>query len=87
MQLERERCCMLLSRGTCTISANIIVHCKRLQEYVKSTIKDDKNVLKPETILQKSHQDSKWCIQNIINRINCSAVLSHCEFPDNLWVN
>ena len=86
MQLERERCCMLLSRGTCTISANIIVHCKRLQ-YVKSIVKDDKNVLKPETNLQKSHQDSKCCIQNIINRVNCSAVLSHCEFPDNLWVN
>ena len=44
---------MLLSRGTCTISANIIVHCKRLQEYVKSIVKDNKNVLKPETILQK----------------------------------
>ena len=66
MQLERDRCCMLLSRGTCTISVNIIVHCKRLQEYVKSIVKDDKNVLKPETILQKNHQDSKWCIQNII---------------------
>ena len=66
MQLETGRCCSLLSRGTCTISANIIVHCKRLQEYVKSIVKDDKNVLKPETILQKNHQDSKWCIQNII---------------------
>ena len=47
MQLERGRCCMLLSRSTCTISANIIVHCKRLQECVKSIFKDDKNVLKP----------------------------------------
>ena len=78
---------MLLSGGTCTISANIIVHCKRLQEYVKSIVKDDKNVLKPKKFLHKNHQDSKWCIQNIINRINCSAVPSHCEFPDNLWVN
>ena len=50
MQLERDRCCMLLSRGTQKISAIITVHCKRLQEYVKSIIKDDKNVLKPETI-------------------------------------
>ena len=65
MQLERGRCCLLLSRGTCTISVNIIVHCKRLQEYVKSIVKDDKNMLKPKTILQKNHQDSKWCIQNI----------------------
>ena len=78
---------MLLSRGTCTISANIIVHCKRLQEYVKSIVKDDKNVLKPKTILQKNNQDSKWCIQNIINHINCSAGPSHCECPDDLWVN
>ena len=23
-------------------------------------------MLKPETILQKNHQDSKWCIQNMI---------------------
>ena len=53
MQLESGRCCILLSRGTCTISANIIVHCKRLQEYVKSIFRDEKNVLKPETILQK----------------------------------
>ena len=45
---------MLLSRETCTISANIIVRFKRLQEYVKSFIKDDKNVLKPETSLQKT---------------------------------
>ena len=64
MQLERGRCCILISRGTCTISANIIVHCKRLQEYVKSIFKDEKNVLKPATILRKNHQDSKWCIQN-----------------------
>ena len=78
---------MLLSRGTCEISANIIVHCKRLQEYLKSIFKDDKNGLKPETILQKNHQDSKWCIQNIINHINCSTGPSHYEFPDNLWVN
>ena len=73
MQLERDRCCMLLSRCPCTISANIIVHCKRLQEYVKSIIKDEKIVLKPETILQKNHQDSKCCIQNLINHSNCSA--------------
>ena len=53
---------MLRSRGTCKISANITVHCKRLQEYVKSIAKDDKNVLKPETSLQKNYQDSKWCI-------------------------
>ena len=87
MQLERDRCCMQLSRCTCTISANIIVHCKRLQEYVKSIIKDDKNVLKPEAILQKNHVDSEWCIQNIIDHINCSAGPSHCEFQDNLWIN
>ena len=87
MQLEIDRCCMLLSRCTCTISANIIVHFKRLQEYVKSIIKGEKNVLKPEIILQKNHQDSKWCIQNIINHINCSTGPSHCGFPDNLWVN
>ena len=78
---------MLLSRGTCTVSAKTIVHCKRLQEYAKSIVKDDKNVLKPESISQKNYQDSKWCIQNIINHINCSAGPSHCEFPDNLWVN
>ena len=78
---------MLLSRGTCTISANIIVHCKRLQECVESIVKDGKNKVKPETILQKTRQDSKWCIQNIINHINCSAGPGHCEFPDNLWVN
>ena len=35
---ERERCCMLLSRYTYTISANIIVHFRRLQDYVKSVI-------------------------------------------------
>ena len=64
MQLERGRCCILLSRGTCTISANIIVHCQTLQGYVKSIFKDEKNVLKPETILWKNHQDCKWCIQN-----------------------
>ena len=52
MQLERDRWCMLLSRSTCTISANI-VHYKRVQECVKSIIKDDKNALKPKTILQK----------------------------------
>ena len=79
MQLEGDRCCMLLSRGTCAISANIIVNCKRLH-YVKSIVKDDKNVLKPKTILQKSDQDSKWRIQNIINRINCSAVLVIVNF-------
>ena len=38
-------------RGTCTISAN--VRCKRLQEFVKSIIKDEKNVLKPKTIFSK----------------------------------
>ena len=76
MQLERDRCCMLLSRCPCTISANIIVHCNKLQEYVKSIIKDEKSVLKPETILQKNNQDSKCCIQNIINHSNCSAGLS-----------
>ena len=54
MQLERARSCILLSRGTCIISANIIVHCKRLQEYVKSIFRDKKNVLKLETILQKN---------------------------------
>ena len=53
MQLERDRCCMLLWRGTCTISANIIVHYKRLQEYVISIVEDDKNVLKPGKIMQK----------------------------------
>ena len=53
MQLERGRCCKLLSRGTCIISANIIVHRKKLQEYVKNIFKDDRNVLKPETIFQK----------------------------------
>ena len=57
------------------------------QGYVKSIVKDDKNVLKPKTIFQKNHQDSKWCIQNIINHINCSAEPSHYKFPDNLWVN
>ena len=67
MQLERGRCCILLSIGTCAISANIIVHCQRLQGYVKSIFKDEKNVLKnvkPETILRKNHKDCKWCIQN-----------------------
>ena len=54
MQLEGDRCCMLLSSGICAVSANIIVHCKRLQEYVKSVVKDEKNVLKPETILHKN---------------------------------
>ena len=54
MQLERDRCCMLLSRGRSTISANTIVDCKELQEYVKSIVKDYKNVLKPETVLQKT---------------------------------
>ena len=44
MQLERGRCCMLLSRCPSTISANITVHCKKLQEYVKSIIKDEKSV-------------------------------------------
>ena len=63
--VKRDRCCMLPSRKTCTILVNIILHCKRLQDYVKSIIKDDKNVLKNETILQKNHQDSKSCIQNI----------------------
>ena len=61
-QLERDRYCILLWGGTCSISANIFVHCKRLHEYAKSIVKDDKNVLKPETILKKKHQDSKWCI-------------------------
>ena len=66
---------------------NIIVHCKRLQEYVKSITKDEKSVLQPEAILQENREDSKWCIQNIINHINRSVGPSHCEFPDNLWVN
>ena len=77
IQLERDRYCMLLSRCTCTTSASIIVHCKRLHEYVKSIIKDQKSVLKPETILQQSDQDSKCYIQKIINHINCSAGPSH----------
>ena len=47
MQLERDQFCMLLSSCTCPISANIIVHCKRLQEYVKYVIKDEK-ILKPK---------------------------------------
>ena len=51
MELERGRCCILLSRGTSTISANSIVHFQALQGYVKSIFKDEKNVLKPETIL------------------------------------
>ena len=55
---------MLPSRGTRTISVNIIVHCRKLQESVNSIFKDDKNVFKPETILKTNHQDSKWCIQN-----------------------
>ena len=33
---------------------NIIVHCKRLQGYVKRIIKDEKSVLKLKTILPKS---------------------------------
>ena len=53
MQLERDRCCMLLTGCTCIISVNITVHCKRLQEYVKNIIKYEESVLKPETILQK----------------------------------
>ena len=53
MQLERAESCMVPSRCTSTIYANIIVHYKRLQEYVKSTVKDVKNVLKPETVLKK----------------------------------
>ena len=53
MQLEMDRCCMSLSRCTCRILANIIVHCKRLQEYVKCIIKDGKSVLKLKAILQK----------------------------------
>ena len=53
MQLERGRCCMPLSRCPHTISANITVHCKKLQEYVKSIIKDEKSVLKLKTILKK----------------------------------
>ena len=79
MQLKRDRCCMVLSRNTCTISISIIVHCKLivhfniLHEYVKSIIKDQKIVLKPKAILQKSHQDSKCYIQNVINHINSSA--------------
>ena len=73
MRLERDRCCMLLSRCTCTISANIIAHYYRLQEYVKSIIEDEKSLLKSKAILQKNHQDSKCCIQNIINRTNFST--------------
>ena len=71
IQLERYSGCMLLSEDICTILANIIVHYKRPQEYVISIAEDDKNVLKPETIMQKNHHYSKWCIQNIINHINC----------------
>ena len=78
-QWEIDNCCMLQSRGTSTISANIIVHCKRLQENVKSIIKDDKNVLKSETILEKIRQGSKWWYQRIINHMDCSAGPSHCE--------
>ena len=73
IQLERDRYCMLLSRCQHTISANIIAQCKKLQDNVKSIIKDEKSVLKPKTILQKNHQDSNCCIQNIINHGNCSA--------------
>ena len=36
------------------ISMYDIVDCKELQEYVKSIVKDYKNVLKPETVLQKT---------------------------------
>ena len=54
MQLERDRCCILLSRGTCTISVNIIVHCKRVQEYAKNIFKNEKYLLKPETIQEPS---------------------------------
>ena len=53
MQLERAGSCMVPSRCTSTIYANIVVRCKRLQEYVKSIVKDVKNVLKPETVLKK----------------------------------
>ena len=59
MQLERDRYCMLLPKGKCKVSANVIVHFKRLHGYVKSIIKDGKNVLKSETILQKNRLDSK----------------------------
>ena len=75
---------MSLSRGTHAQFQPISLW---LQEYVKSSVKDDKNVFKPETFLQENHQDSKWSIQNIINHINCSTGPSRCEFPDNLWVN
>ena len=78
---------MLLSRHPRTVSANIIVHCKRLQEYVKSIIKDEKSVLKPETILQKNHQGSKYYIQNITTIATAQQGLvakCHCEFQDNL---
>ena len=44
---------------------------KSIVHNVKSIIKYDKNVLKPETILQKrNHQDAKWCIQNTNNHIS-----------------
>ena len=47
-------------------------HCKRLQEYAKNIFKDEKDVLKPETILWKNHQDSKCVHTELINHINCS---------------
>lgn len=56
---------MLLSRCICKMSTDIILHCSRVQDYVKSIIKDEQNVLKPKATLQKNHQDSKWCIHNI----------------------
>lgn len=62
MQLEGDRCCMLISGCTCTISVNITVHFKRLQEYTQSIIKDKKSLLKIKRISQKNHQDSECCI-------------------------
>ena len=63
--MEWDRCYMLLSRCICKISTDIILHCKRVQDYVKSIIKGEQNVLKPKETLQKYHQDSKWCIHNV----------------------
>ena len=62
MQLEGDRCCMLISRCTSTISVNIAVHFKRLQECTQSIIKDKKSLLKIKRISQKNHQDSECCI-------------------------
>lgn len=63
--MEWDRCYMLLSRCICKISTDIILHCKRVQDYVKSIIKGEQNVLKPKATLQKYHQDSKRCIHNV----------------------